>query len=192
MIEAIQFDIQFSRLCAAFGTTKPDRTKDLWFEEFEGCDYFAFCRAIKHLQRGDKFPNWGVVWGTYKSFLRDCLEHKTKENEGCDNCEKGKVYYADLISCGAGIDGKTPFEYISYNLVANCAVCSSGILNGAVDIWREKLQDRGYGEYFTNRALKALPGELERIDKLSKERYGEGSGRRFKESKFANPVTDKS
>ena len=52
MIDAAQFEHQFNKLCAAFGVSKSEKIKDAWFEEFEECDYFTFCEAIKLLQRG--------------------------------------------------------------------------------------------------------------------------------------------
>lgn len=113
MIEAAQFERQFNKLCAAFGTTKPEKTKDLWFGEFEGCDYFTFCQAIKNLQRGERFPNWGTVWDTYKPILPDNL--RKKESRGCNDCKNGRVFYRD-----AHPDTGEVHDY-----VADCAQCTS-------------------------------------------------------------------
>jgi len=167
VIEAIQFDRQFENLCAAYGTTKAVKTKDSWFEEFEKCDYFTFCRAIKILRRGDKFPNLGMVWDTYKPLLPDNL--RVKESEGCDDCENGRVFYVDFVL--SRHDGPYSDRILSYSLVANCAVCSKDVLSRLVNICRAKLQRQENGEYWTQRALKALPDELRRVEEENKNRH---------------------
>jgi len=175
MIEALQFDRQFDKLCAAYGITKPVKTKDSWFEEFEKCDYFTFCRAIKILQRGDRFPNWGAVWDTYKPMLPDNL--RDKESEGCDDCKNGRVFYVDLVL--SKHDDPHSGRILSYSLVANCAVCSKDVLSRSVNLYRAKLQKQENGEYWTQRALKALPGELKRVEEDNEKRRKKWKKERF-------------
>jgi len=164
-IQVEQFEPQFDRLCAAFAVTKPEKIKTEWFKEFEGCDYFTFCKAVKLLQRGDRFPNWGVVWDTYTPMVPQHM--RKSEREGCDNCEKGRVFYVDFILSKPDDPNS---RVLSFSLVANCAICSKGLLTHLGDVNRAKLQMQDNGEYFTQRALDALPGELEGLEKDNKQR----------------------
>jgi len=149
MIEALQFEKQFNQLCAAFGTTKPEKTKDLWFGEFEGCDYFTFCRAIKNLQRGERFPNWGTVWDTYKPILPDNL--RKKESRGCNDCKNGRVFYRD-----AHPDTGEVHDY-----VADCAQCTSKDRGEFAKVNPRDLHKDRIGRL---RTVKALARDREKIE----------------------------
>jgi len=175
MITPDQFASQFDRLCAAFAIAKTEKIKDSWFDEFHECDYFTFCRAIKLLQRGDRFPNWGMVWDTYKPILPFNL--RDKESEGCNDCENGRVFYVDFVL--SRHDDPNSKRVLSYSLVANCAVCSKDVLSSSVNIRRAKLQKQENGEYWTQRALKALPGELEKVEKDNNVRREKWKTERF-------------
>ncbi len=161
-----QFDPLFDRLVSAFAITKPDKIKTDWFKEFEECDYFTFCNAIKVLRRGDRFPNLGVIWDTYTPLLPYDL--RKKESEGCDDCENGRVFYVDFIL--SKHDDPASRRVLSYSLVANCAVCSKGLLTHLIDIHRGLLHKRDDGEHWTKRALDAIPAELDGLAKDNNQR----------------------
>lgn len=175
MIDSTQFEGQFLKLCAAFSVSKGPAIMDAWADEFEDCDYFTLCKAFKRLQHGERFPTWGVVWDTYKPLLPDNL--REKESEGCDDCEHGRVFYVDYILCRPGESDSD--RVLSYSLVANCAGCSQDVLSNAVNLHRPRLQRQGNGEYWTQRALNALPAELEKVEKYNIARRLEWKKDRF-------------
>lgn len=163
MITADQFSPQFDKLCAAFAISKPEKIKDLWFEEFEECDYFTFCRAIKLLQRGDRFPNWGMLWDTYKPILPLNLQVQTRK--GCNDCRNGKVFYVDYVLAKADAPRS---GVMVYSLIGNCAACSKGVIKGCGDVYRKDMVVHENGEYWTQRAIDKLPEELKKVEEANK------------------------
>jgi len=160
MIDSQQFDTLFNKLWAAFATSKSDKIKEAWHEEFEDCDYFTFCKALKILRYGERFPTWGMIWDTYRPILPDHL--KEQENPGCENCERGKAFYIDYILARKEDPNSA---VMAYSIVGNCAACSENKMPSVGNVYRKDMHMGDYGEYFTEKALINLPTELEKVEK---------------------------
>lgn len=113
-----QFENQFDKLQAAFTVTKSSKIIDRWYQEFQKCEHGPFCIAMRRLQHGERFPNWGLVWSEY----RNCLGpvSKLKKNVGCRLCISGTVFYRDYVQQTDEVK----------DLVAVCILCSADNFSG--------------------------------------------------------------
>ena len=135
-----QFETQFNKLQAAFGTVKPAKIFEEWFKEFEKEDYFNFLTAMKRSQYGQRFPTWEV----FKAELRNSQGVTVREAyAGCGHCNAGVVLFRDLNRNGQVSDQ-----------AGNCANCSEGKQQDMANVRRQKLHLDSMGNYRTQRALK--------------------------------------
>tara|TARA_R110002020_G_scaffold46195_5_gene131546 strand:- start:6028 stop:6630 length:603 start_codon:yes stop_codon:yes gene_type:complete len=135
-----QFEAQFNKLQAAFGTVKSPKIFEEWFKEFEHEDYFTFLTAMKRSQYGQRFPTWEV----FKAELRNSQGVTVKEAyAGCGHCKAGVVLFRDLNRNGQVSDQ-----------AGNCANCSENKQPDMVNVRRQKLHLDSMGNYRTQRALK--------------------------------------
>ncbi len=167
MLTFDQFETQFNKLESAFSTSKPPQMVKNWYEEFKPCDYFTFVRAIKILQRGDRFPNWGMVWDTYTPILPE--DKRPQERKGCDHCVNGRVFFVDQVLSRKGDPEST--KILNYSLVGNCGSCSEDVINGFRNVYRSQMVLQPDGSYWTQRALKALPEEEKKVEADNKKRH---------------------
>ncbi len=171
MITPAQFDPLFGRLCASFGTIKQDKTRTAWYEEFKNCDFFTFCRTIKILRLGDRFPNWGMIWDTYRPLLPPELQ--AQDRPGCEKCENGRIFFNDYVLIQKDKPGGP--RTLSNGVVCNCEDCSKDAINDIANIKMDNLKQIRESEYWTDRALKAHPEEEKKIkkDKLKRRKKWE-------------------
>jgi hypothetical protein len=135
-----QFEAQFNKLQAAFGTVKSPKIFEEWFKEFEHEDYFTFLTAMKRSQYGQRFPTWEV----FKAELRNSQGVTVREAyAGCGHCNAGKVLFRDINRNGQVSDQ-----------AGNCANCSENKQPDMVNVRRNKLHLDSMGTYRTQRALK--------------------------------------
>ena len=88
-----QFEEQFNKLQAAFGTVKPAKIFEEWFKEFENEDYFTFLAAMKRSQYGQRFPTWEVFKAELKNSRGATV---TEVYAGCGQCNAGVVLFRDF------------------------------------------------------------------------------------------------
>ena len=145
-----QFEVQFDKLQAAFGTVKPSKILEQWFTEFESEDYFTFLTAMKRSQYGQRFPTWEM----FKAELRNSRGVAVREEyKGCGKCEKGVVLFKDINR-----HGKITEQ------AANCAKCSEGKLRDMASVHPEKLHRDAVDTLRTQRALKQERADGVRIE----------------------------
>lgn len=138
-IEIEQFETQFLKLQASFGTVKPAKIIEEWFKEFEDEDYFTFVKAIKKCQYGDRFPNWAV----FKAELRNAQGMTGQEAfKGCGECHGGVVLFRDVNKNNEVTDQ-----------AANCAECSLNKTLGMANVFPKKLHKDDFDILRTRRAL---------------------------------------
>jgi len=135
-----QFEAQFNKLQAAFGTVKPAKIFEEWFREFEKEDYFTFLTAMKRSQYGQRFPTWEVFRAELKNSKGSTVQ---QVYAGCGHCNAGVVLFRDFNSNGQVSDQ-----------AGNCANCSEGKRQDMANVRREKLHLDSMGTYRTQRALK--------------------------------------
>ena len=160
MLEFEQFETQFNKLQAAFGTVKPAKILEEWFREFEKEDYFTFLNAMKRCQYGQRFPTWEV----FRAELRNAQGVTVKEAfVGCGQCNAGVVLFRDFNRTGQVSDQ-----------AGNCANCSEGKQRDMANVRRQRLHVDSMGNYRTQRALKKDLADGVRIEELSKSFSGSG------------------
>lgn len=135
-----QFEEQFNKLQAAFGTVKPAKIFEEWFKEFEHEEYFVFLTAMKRSQYGQRFPTWEV----FKAELRNSKGITVREAfVGCGQCNAGVVLFRDFNGVGQVSDQ-----------AGNCANCSEGKQPDMANVRRSKLHLDSMGNYRTQRAVR--------------------------------------
>jgi len=113
MITEEQFQAQWEKLEASFGSTKPQKLMSRWYDEFhEECDYGPFAEAMKRLQYGQKFPNFAMFKAEYRAVSPE-QKAKLDPSSNCKYCESGVIMYRKVNKGG----------YVRDN-AANCGVCS--------------------------------------------------------------------
>ena len=135
-----QFEAQFNKLQAAFGTVKPAKIFEEWFKEFEKEDYFTFIAAMKRSQYGQRFPTWEVFRAELKNSKGSTVQ---QVYAGCGHCNAGKVLFRDINRNGQVSDQ-----------AGNCANCSEDKQPDMANVRRNKLHLDSMGNYRTQRALK--------------------------------------
>lgn len=154
-----QFETQFNKLQAAFGTVKPAKIFEEWFKEFEHEDYFVFLNAMKRSQYGDRFPTWEI----FKEQLKNAGGvAEGKEFKGCGDCHSGVVLFRDVNKNGQVTDQ-----------AANCAACSENKSRGMANVFPKKLHIDAYGFLRTRRALEKDASSGVRIEEPKATRYEE-------------------
>ena len=145
MLTLDQFEIQFNKLQASFGTIKPAKIMEQWYEEFSDLEYFPFVSAMKRLQYGDRFPNWD----TFKSEYRNAVGSVSKEfYKGCQYCNNGIVLFSDINHKSKQVASQA----------GNCSLCSLGRIRDMANINPTHLITDSMG---TNRTRRALAMDLE-------------------------------
>lgn len=148
-----QFETQFNKLQAAFGTVKPAKIFEEWFKEFEKEDYFTFLTAMKRSQYGQRFPTWEV----FKAELKNAKGATVQQvYAGCGHCNAGVVLFRDFNSNGQVSDQ-----------AGNCANCSEGKQQDMVNVRRNKLHLDSTGTYRTQRALKKDLEDGMRVEEMN-------------------------
>lgn len=149
-IEIEQFETQFAKLQASFGTVKSAKIVEEWFKEFEDEDYFTFVKAIKKCQYGDRFPNWAV----FRAELRNAQGVTVQEAfKGCGDCHSGVVLFRDVNKNGEVTDQ-----------AANCAECSQNKKLDMANVYPNKLHKDAFGILRTHRALEQERNKGVRIE----------------------------
>tara|TARA_R100001594_G_C3931338_1_gene238233 strand:+ start:41 stop:634 length:594 start_codon:yes stop_codon:yes gene_type:complete len=134
-----QFEVQFNKLQASFGTVKSAKIFEEWFKEFEDEEYYTFLKAIKRCQYGDKFPTWAV----FKAELKNARGVSTTEHRtGCGLCHGGVVLFRDLNREGQVSDQ-----------ASNCGNCSEGRIPDMANVHPDRLHVDAVGTLRTRRAL---------------------------------------
>ena len=147
-----QFEEQFNKLQAAFGTVKPAKIFEEWFKEFENEDYFTFVSAMKRSQYGQRFPTWEV----FKAELKNSQGVTAREvYVGCGQCNAGRVLFRDLNRNGQVSDQ-----------VANCADCSEGKIRDIANVFPDRLHIDSMGTLRTQRALKKDLADGMRVEEM--------------------------
>lgn len=149
-----QFETQFSKLQASFGTVKSARIVEEWFKEFENEDYFAFINAMKRSQYGQKFPTWEI----FRAELRNAQGTTVAEEfKGCGQCHSGVVLFRDFNK-GGGVSDQA----------GNCANCSEGRRRDMANVHPDRLHVDAVGTLRTQRALKKDQEDGWRIEEPKK------------------------
>ena len=150
MITLDQFEVQFNKLQAAFGTVKSAKIFEELYKEFEYEDYSVFLGAMKSCQYGDRFPTWDV----FKQHLRNSRGVTVAEEfNGCGDCHTGVVLFRDINSNGQVSDQ-----------AANCAECSINKKKGMANVYPRRLHRDAVGVLRTQRALRQDVENGERIE----------------------------
>lgn len=139
-----QFSEEFAKLQAAFGSTRSPKVAEQWLAEFEDCDFPAFFKTMKRLQRGERFPTWGVFWEQYRYFADSLGMGKPKFN-GCggDKCFEGKIFFRALY-IHRDIEGKEVNRAVK-ELVGFCWNCVP-----RDELWDAKAKKNYQGLYLVN------------------------------------------
>ena len=147
-----QFEEQFNKLQAAFGTVKPTKITEEWFKEFENEDYFTFLGAMKRSQYGQRFPTWEV----FRAELKNAKGVTEKPAYvGCGQCSAGVVLFRDFNRYGQVSDQ-----------AGNCAICSEGKRPDMANVFPDRLHIDSMGTLRTQRALKKDLEDGMRVDEM--------------------------
>ena len=134
-----QFEVQFNKLQASFGTVKSAKIFEEWFKEFEDEEYYTFLKAIKQCQYGERFPTWAV----FKAELKNAGGGgATQISKGCSMCYSGVVLFRDLNKNGQVSDQ-----------ASNCGNCSEGRIRDMANVHPDRLHVDAVGTLRTQRAL---------------------------------------
>jgi hypothetical protein len=135
-----QFETQFNKLQASFGSMKSPKILDQWYEEFNDLEYFPFLNAMKRLQYGQKFPTWEM----FKAEYRNCLGVQVKTAyKGCDHCSGGVVLFRDIHPKSKQVSDQA----------ANCSLCSLNRIRDMANVNPSQLFEDSMGTLRTRRAL---------------------------------------
>lgn len=145
MITDEQFETQFNKLSAAFGTTKSEKIMDQWYQEFQECDFKPFVDAMKRCQYGDRFPTWDVFRTQYKNCLGE--PEVVKDGVGCDFCHNGRVFFWDHRLVKHDSD-----ERVIAEVAANCGACSRDKIRNMASVSTEQFYRDKSGDLWSPRA----------------------------------------
>ena len=134
-----QFETQFNKLQASFGTVKSAKIFEEWYREFEYEDYDVFLKAMKRCQYGDRFPTWDAFKSQLRSFKGSL---PADDFHGCGDCHSGVVLFRDINSNGEVTDQ-----------ASNCAECSMNKKMDMANVYPSKLHRDSVGILRTHRAL---------------------------------------
>ena len=147
-----QFEEQFNKLQAAFGTVKPAKITEEWFKEFENEDYFTFLAAMKRSQYGQRFPTWEVFKAELKNSRGATV---TEVYAGCGQCNAGVVLFRDFNRNGQVSDQ-----------AGNCANCSEDKHPDMANVRPDRLHIDSMGTLRTQRALKKDLADGMRVEEM--------------------------
>jgi hypothetical protein len=160
MIDLSTFEEQFSKLSAAFSTSKSDKIMERWYEEFKYCEDQPFKDAMHRCQYGERFPTWDAFRVQYKNCLGE--PEVAQDGAGCEHCINGRVFFWDFK-----LARQDSGERVVGEVVANCANCSPSKIYDLASVRGQSFyRDKNY-ELWSKRAY----DEKQRVLKANRDQH---------------------